>query len=169
MATLPVSYSNVGEVGSAFPAISSVTAINSAIVAQMMGSVEAEINVKIGKRYDLPLTVECPILQAISTRETIYRLLIQRQLIHFPAAQQGKHPLMVQHQDDQKLLDQIMNGEIQLTSSSGEPLPADTTQMEFYSTTKDYIPTFNEGLFENMIQDNALLDAIDDDTDAKAL
>ena len=157
--TLPCSYTSVGLVNSAFPAIHSVSQITSTVIAQIAGSVEAEINARISKRYALPLGFECPILTAIATRETIYRLVVQRALINFPPAQQGQHPLQVQHKDDQDLIKLIASGEIQIVTSSGAAVAADTTQIEIYSTTMDYLPTFHEGDWPDMVQDQ---DKIDD-------
>lgn len=159
-ATVVVSYTSVSRINSAFPSIGSVSNITSAIVAQYAGDVEAEINARISKRYVLPLAVDCPILTAIATREAIFRTLVQRALIQFPAVQQGAHPLQLQHKDDQALLEKLANGEMQLVDSSGAVLAADTTQLQVYSTTKGYVPTFHEGALEDMVQDPNKLDDI---------
>ena len=163
--TLPVSYTSVSRVHSAFPMITSVSNISSGVVAQFAGDVEAEINGRISTRYALPLTVECPILTAIATREAIYRIAVQRALVQFPPAQQGAHPMQVQHRDDQKLLDLIASGSIKLVDSSGAQILADVTQAEIYSTTKDYLPTFHEGDWGDTIQDPDKLDDIQTDRD----
>lgn len=151
--TLPVVYTSVTRINSAFPAISSVSNINSAIVAQYAGDVEAQINAVISKRYALPLTVESPILIAIATREAIYRICVQRALIHFPPAQQGQHPMQAQHKEDQDLLKQIADGAIQLVDASGAAVSFDTSQIEVFSTTKNYQPTFHEGPWTDQVQD----------------
>jgi len=155
-----VSYTSVERINQAFPSISSVSNINSAVVAQYAESVEAEINAKIVKRYVLPLTAVCPILTAIATRETIYRIAVQRALVHFPPAQQGQHPMLTQHKDDQKLLDQIAGGEVQLIDAVGAAVTPNTTDVEVYSTTKDYVPTFHEGPWVDTVQDQNKLDDI---------
>ena len=162
---VPLTYTTVTRINSAFPAITSITNINSAIVCQYATDVEAEIDAVISKRYALPLTVTCPILVAIATREAIYRIAVQRALIQFPPAQQGKAPLQVQHEDDQKLLDKIADGKIQLVSSSGAVVAADLTQIEIYSTTKGYLPTFHEGDWTDMVRDQNKLDDIVADRD----
>ena len=160
-----VSYTSIERINQAFPAISSVSNINSAVMAQYADGVEAEINAKIAKRYTIPLTVTCPILTAIATRETIYRIAVQRALVQFPPAQQGQHPMQVQHKDDQKLLEQIATGEVQLIGADGVVLAANTTDVEVYSTTKNYVPTFHEGSWVDTIQDPSKLDDIDADRD----
>lgn len=143
--TLPVSYTSVTRVQSAFPAVGSVSAINSAIIHQFAGDAESEINAKIGKRYQLPLTVVCPLLTTIATRETIYGLTVDRLLAQFPPAQQGKLPRQVRHEQDQKMLDDIMNGKIGLVDSSGQAITANTDQIEVISNTMNYVPTMDEG------------------------
>lgn len=160
---LPLSYTTVTRINSAFPAINSVSNINSAIICQYAEDVEAEIDAVISKRYALPLTVTSPILVAIATRETIYRIAVQRALVQFPPAQQGQHPMQMQHLDDQKLLEKIANGVIQLVGATGTVVTADVTQMEIYSTTKTYVPTFHEGAWTDMQVDQNKLDDIASD------
>lgn len=162
---VPVVYSSVSRVNSAFPAISSVSNITSGVICQYMEDVEAEIDAIISKRYALPLTVTCPILVAIATRETIYRIAVQRALVQFPSAQQGQHPMQTQHLDDQKLLEKIMEGKIQLVAAGGAVVAADLTQSEVYSTTKNYLPTFHEGAWGDMTVDQNKLDDIRSDRD----
>src|SRR3990167_9429018 len=138
-ATLVASYTTVQRVYDTFPPISSLTGLSSAMVLDWIGGVEAEINAKISKRYALPLSGDCPILTAIATREAIYRIAVERALVQFPPAQQGKAPRQVQHEQDQKLLDQLAAGEITLyaVDSAGAfsaLVAEETTQMEVYST-----------------------------------
>ena len=156
--TLPVSYTSVTRINSAFPMISSVSNITSAVVAQYAGDVEARINAMISKRYHLPLAVECPLLIAVATRESIYAIALGRALVQFPPAQQGQHPLQVQHKDDKDVLEKLMKGDIQLVDSSGGVLAADTTQLQIFSTTMNYFPTFHEGEMEDQIQDPSKID-----------
>lgn len=164
MPTTVVSYTTVERVWSAFPPINSATNIGSSTVAQYAANVEAEINGKIGKLYSLPLSVECPLLSAIAERETIYRIVVQRQLVQFPPAQQGAHPLQIQHKDDQKLLEQIASGEVSLLGADLVPIAADTAQTEVWSNTMNYRHTFTEDAFEESTVDENMLDDIDSGT-----
>jgi hypothetical protein len=161
--TMPVSYTTVQRVTQAFPPIASVSNITSGVIAQYAGDVEGEINARVGSKYALPLTVDCPILTAIATRETIYRLAVQRLLIQFPPAQQGQHPMLVQHQGDQKLLEQIAAGTLKLVDASGVQITGDLSNTEIYSTTKNYNPTFHEGAWTDMVQDPAKAEDIKSD------
>lgn len=162
---VPLSYTTVTRINSAFPAINSVSNINSAIISQYATDVEAEIDSVIATRYALPLTVTCPILAAIATRETIYRIAVQRALVQFPPVQQGKAPLQVQHEDDQKLLVKISDGVMNLVSSSGAVVSVSASQIPIYSTTMNYLPTFHEGDWGAMVQDQDKLNAILSDRD----
>ncbi len=153
-------YTSVTRINSAFPMLSSVTNITSAIIDQYATDVEAEIDAKIIARYTLPLASVPPILAAISTRETIYRITVQRALIQFPPAQQGRHPLQVQHIDDQKLLDDIVNGDLSLVASGGAEIATSLAKQLIYSTTMGYVPTFSEGSQMDQVQDS---DKLDDD------
>ena len=160
-----VSYTSVSRINSAFPAIGSISNITSAVIAMYASDVEAEINVLIANRYVLPLTVVSPLLTAIATREAIYRILVQRALIQFPPAQQGQHPLQIQHKDDQDLLKKLEAGDLQLVDSSGAEILMDLTQLETYSTTQGYLPTFHEGDWTDTVQDQDKLDDILSDRD----
>ena len=155
----PASYTTVSLCVLGFPAINSVSTLTSAGIALYIGTVEAEINARIGKRYVLPLAVDCPILTAIATRESIFRVAVQRGLIQFPPAQQGRAPLAVAHAEDQKMLDRIAEGEVELVNSSGAIIAASTSDLLVASTTKGYKPTFHEGQFTDMVQDQSQIDA----------
>ena len=158
MSISSLSYTSVTRINSMFPMISSVANITSGVIAQYADDAEAEIDARISKRYTLPLGVTCPILSAIATREAIYSIATQRGLVLFPPAQQGRAPLYQRHLDDQKLLEAIADGSIQLVTSSGAVVAADLSQMEIYSTTMDYVPTFSEGSQMDQIQDEIKLD-----------
>jgi phage gp36-like protein len=166
-AILPASYSSVQLVWDGAPFISSISQISSSYVASKIGEVEAEINAKISKRYAIPLTVECPILTAIATREAIYQIALSRALIHFPPLQQGRHPLYIQHLADQNMVNAIVTGSMQLVGVDGTTIDADTGNMELWSTTMNIIPTFNKGDILDQIQDNSMLQETRDDFDSK--
>lgn len=156
-------YGQVTRIHSAYPEISSITAITSGIVCQFITDTEAEVNARIAKRYSVPVPGTPPLLVAITERETRYRILVQRGLIQFPAAQQGQHPLQVQHKDDQSLLDKIAEGEISLVASGGGLVDPNTSNLEIWSSTKDYNPTFHEGSWGDQVQDTNKLDDIETD------
>jgi len=166
MSVQSLSYTSVTRVNSAFPMITSVSNITSGVVAQYSDDAEAEIDARISARYALPLGVTCPILVAIATRETIYNIATQRGLVQFPPAQQGRAPLYQRHLDDQKLLEAIADGSVQLVTSSGAVIAADTSQKQIYSTTMDYVPTFSEGSQVDQVQDQ---DKLDDDLTNRGL
>ena len=164
--TYPVSYAQVQDVLNAFPAIGSVSAITSSVVHQTyMGPVEALINSKVGKKYALPIVGFCPVLSQLSMRESVYRIVVGRALVTFPPAQQGRHPLQIQHTDDLKLLDDIAAGDAELfivnsDGSFSSLVPADLTQAEIFSNTMNFNPTFTEGPWYDQVQDTDKLDSL---------
>lgn len=159
-------YTSVTRINSAFPSLSSVTNITSGVIDQYITDTEAEIDAYISGRYTLPLPSVPAILAAIATRETIYRVTVQRALIQFPPAQQGRHPLQQQHIDDQKLLQKIADGDLTLVASGGAEIAASLAKQEIYSTTMTYVPTFSEGSQYDQVQDQ---DKLDDDLTNRGL
>src|SRR3990167_3632333 len=107
-------YTHPGSVFAAYPAINTaqLTGLNSAVVLSFIDQAENEINAKVSAKYALPVSNGCPILGTLALREAIFRIAIQRGLVHFPPSVQGRAPLAVQHEMDQKLLDQIMSGKV---------------------------------------------------------
>lgn len=166
MQTLPVSLTTVGEVFSAYPPISSVTALTSGVIAQAYaGPVQAYILGKIAKLYppdslfpNLP-----PVLHAVATRETIYRISMSRLMTSFPSSQTGKATIQVMHDEDMKLLTEIVEGDMSLIDSSGQVLLPSLGVVEIFSTTAGYNPTMHEGSFLDMIRDERKLDDIIND------
>lgn len=157
-------YGSVGGVNSLFPPISSVTNLTSAVVARFIDDTEAEVNARIAKRYTVPVTPTCPLLVALTERETIYRIVTQRALIQFPPAQQGRHTLQIQHDGDQKLLERIAEGEMILVASGGGKISPDTSQIQVFSSTQNYNPTFADGLppEESVLDTDKSTDALAD-------
>ena len=162
-------YTGVGSIYGGYPAINTaqLTGLNSAVVTAFIDQVENEINAKISGRYALPVVASplvCPILATLALRESIFRIAIQRGLVHFPPAVQGKAPLAVQHEMDQKLLGQIAEGEVNLlTNSLAVIAPSTSERGEIYSTTMNQNPTFHEGSIYDAVLDTDKLDTIESD------
>ena len=157
-------YTHPGSVFAAYPAINTaqLTGLNSAVVLSFIDHAENEINAKVSAKYALPVSNGCPILATLALREAIFRIAIQRGLVHFPPAVQGRAPLAVQHEMDQELLDQIMSGKVNLLDNSLAVIAVSTTERgEIYSTTMDYNPTFHEGARLDQVLDTDKLDDID--------
>ena len=158
-------YTHVGSVYKAYPAINTaqLTGLSSLVVLSFIDQVENEISAKVSAKYALPFSNGCPILGTLALREAIFRIAIQRGLVHFPPAVQGRAPLAVQHDMDQKLLDQIANGKMNLLDNSLAVIGISTTERgEIYSTTMNLNPTFHEGSRYDQVQDTDKLDAIED-------
>lgn len=165
-------YTNPGSIFAAYPAINTaqLTGLNSAVVVGFIDQVEAEINAKVSAKYALPFSNGCPIVATLALREAIFRIGIQRGLVHFPPAVQGRAPLAVQHEMDQKLLDQIATGKMNLLDNSLAVIGVSTTERgEIYSTTMNYNPTFHEGSQYDQVRDTDKLDAIEDAREGRGL
>ncbi len=172
---MPPLYTDVGSIHLLYPAINSAqaTGCNSDVVRGFIQQVEAEINFKLSKKYALPLSMNVPILNVIATRESIYRIAVERGLLKGSAPGAGKPPLESQHEMDQKLLEQIADGTYNLVggpldgssssvASLGGVLPVietDLTQSEVYSSTMNANPTFHEGGWMDQVQDTDKIDA----------
>ncbi len=172
---MPPYYTDIGSVYGAYPAINSAqaTGLNSASVLAFINQVENEINAKVSGRYTLPVVASpqlCPILATLALRESIFRIAIQRGLVHFPPALQGKAPLAVQHDMDQKLLAQIMEGEVNLLNNSLAVIAPSTSERgEIYSTTMNSNPTFHEGPWVDQVLDTDKITTIEGDRAGRGL
>ena len=125
-----------------------MTALTSGLVAQAYaGPVQAYILGKVAKLYPPPSLFPSlpPVLHAIATRETIYRLSLSRLVMTFPSVQAGKLSLQVLHDEDMKLLESIAAGDMPLLTASDQLLDPSLSAVEIYSTTMNYHPTFHEG------------------------
>ena len=158
-ASLPCSYTTVSLCILGFPAINSVTTLASAGIANYIGGVEARINGFLAKRYKLPLTIDSPLLTMIATREAIYRVAVERGLVQFPPAQQGKAPPQDAPAEAEATPAELAPGKIELLDPSGAIVAASTTDLLIFSTTKGYNPTFHEGRFVDMVQDKDQIEA----------
>jgi hypothetical protein len=159
-ATLPVSYTSVGYIGSAFPAVFSAANVTSAVVAHYAGMEEAIINAKLAKLYALPFTQEVPLLTALSTDLTIAAILTKRTAAHFTTEQNQANPFIATRKRAMDMVEQIAKGELALLSASGQIIETSNEGIEVWTSTMDYKSTFHEGRIEDMIVDPDKLDNI---------
>lgn len=141
-ATLTVSYTSVELVLTTLPEVGSITTVTSNIIAHFAGRAEAEINARIGVRYQLPLSVDVPILTALATDLAIYYLMGRKPLV---GAQSKADPWFAKFKEGRDLLMDIVDGKIELLTAAGAAVTQRTDRDRFYSTTDDYLPTFFEG------------------------
>lgn len=104
-----------------------------------------------------------PVLHAIATRETIYRVSTSRLLMTFPSAQAGKLGMQVLHDEDMKMLDMIGAGDLPLLDALDQIIDPSLNAIEIFSTTMDYHPTFHEGARLDQVQDEDKLNDIIND------
>ena len=167
------SYTDIGSVYGGYPAINSaqaVSGLSSGVVLGFINQVESELDAAIGGRYSLPFSNGCPILATLALRETIFRLCMERGLVHFPPALQGKAPLAVQHDMDQKILAKIVEGTYSLLDNSKQVIAQSITDRgEIYSSTMNFNPAFHEGNPLDMVRDTDKLEAILSDRKGRGL
>lgn len=163
-ATLTVSYTSVQLMLKTLPEVGSVSTVTSELLAHYAGRAEAEINARIGFRYSLPLGVDVPILTALATDLGLYYALSRKPLV---GSQSKADPWLERFKEARDLLKEITEGKIELLDSDGGVLSQRTDNVQFHSTTMDYLPTFFEGgVPEDWQQDP---DKTTDDLDARDL
>lgn len=143
VSALPNSYTNVAQIHATAPEIGSNTAITSAVIVQMIGLVEAEINQKLAKVYDLPFSVEVPMLQALSTRMTLCELFGGTPNIG-SRIESKDHPLVANWCRAREDLDKIVDGDTVLVDSSGQVITDKVSDNAVVVTDgfEEYTPTF---------------------------
>jgi phage gp36-like protein len=150
-ATLPVSYTSVEYIRKTCPEIGSLSNVTSELLSHCAGKAEAEINGRINKRYTLPISGDVPLLTVLSTDLAIYYVLSRRPLV---GPQSKGDPWLQKFKEARDILDKVADGEVQLINSSGSAIAQNVSVMQFWSTTKDFKPTFDESAIEEWIVDN---------------
>ena len=166
ISTLPNSYTNVAQIFATAPEVGSNTAVTSSLIEQAIGLVEAEINQKLSKVYDLPFSVEIPMLQVLATRMTLCELLGGTLNIG-SRIDDTKHPLLANYCRARGDLRAIVKGETSLVDNSGQVI-ADRVSANAVVVSdgfEDYAPTF---LGTDFIESEIDPDFIDDQLDRKS-
>lgn len=140
--TIQVSYTTVGLLKDQVPRVAKLTSVESDSLARSLSLAQAEINGKIAGKVQLPLTVDVPFLTTLATNLGAYYVLRR----HFSTDKTNKSDWVMQFRDDAyKMIDQIVNGEVDLVDVDGQPVPVSSNHKPWSSTT-DYKPTFADGL-----------------------
>lgn len=140
---LPVSYTSVEHVHLTRPEIGSITALSSAAIALEAGKIEAMINGRLSKLYVTPVTPSPPLLAALATDLTVFKILADRSL--FKTDKLKESPWFEMQKQALALLGSIADGSITLTTSAGTVIAARSDQVVAESNTMDYDPTFYDG------------------------
>ena len=150
---LPVNYTTITNVLLTRTELGSITTLSSAMIYQEIGKVEATINARLAKLYAVPVTPTPPLLETLATDLTVYKLLADRSL--FKTERLKDSPWFELQRQAWALVDQLAEGKITLITSAGAVVKATGTQIEAYSTTMTYDPTFHDGAqgFEEFLDD----------------
>lgn len=119
VSTLPISYSNVDQVLQLMPDITSNTAVTSSIIAGFMGNAQAKLNGKLVSRYELPFTVEVPLLQHLCTYMTAHDVIGGTSKFGSRIDAENM-PWLSTYKSAMKLLDEIVSGKTDLVDVSNQ-------------------------------------------------
>lgn len=155
--SFPITYAKVEDVQQTFPAINSVSNINSETVAYQMGRTEGMMNARLSKNYTVPVSPAPLLLTLIATDLTIWEMAKRI----FSGDTLKDSAWAVRYSEANSLLAQVANGTLPLTTASGTTVTMDKNVMEVYSSKSSYTPTFQEDGFVASEVDQDKLDDID--------
>src|ERR1043166_4029413 len=141
MPTLPVSYTSASLMLQTLPAeqLGNLTQTELLFFA---GEAESEINANIANCYDLPFTVDIPLLTTLATDIAVYKVLSRRA---FSASRPPAGPFLDRYKEALAMMFRICEGNLPLLSAAGAIIPFTEAGNGAFSTTKNFIPTFWEG------------------------
>lgn len=123
---------------------------------------ESVVKGKIAKRYDVTFSAVPPLIRYISAELSLIFVLNR----FFTGETRSKNDWRdVRKQDNDKLLNDIADGKIALTDSSGNIIAQRTDNQGIESNTKDYTPTFSHLDVEDQKLDKDREDDERDDLD----
>jgi phage gp36-like protein len=160
-------YTTVSRVYLADPQVGSVSDITSATIATVfIADAEAMIDSYLAKYYTTPVSVAgvtFPVLTAIATDITLYRILSHRV---FTQERLKNSPWPDKFKEAIKWLEGIADGSITLVASDGSIAPDLQTNVEMWSNTRTYIPTMSELPEEQSNVDTIKIDDLESDRSA---
>lgn len=161
---MALTYTNVDRVKLQHPMIGSMTTLNSAQIFTFVDDAERLINSKLAKKYTVPVTGSGvpPILETLATNIGMYYIL-SRRVFTQEKLRDSVWPTVFK--EALKTLDDICEGKLSIVNSDGTIVSVDTTKAEFWSTTKDYTPTFDEHGTYDQIQDEDKIDDLEAERD----
>jgi phage gp36-like protein len=160
-------YTTVARVLQADPQIGSVSDITSEQIATIfIADAEAMIDSYLAKYYTTPISVASvtfPVLTAIATDITIYRILSHRV---FTQERLKNSVWPDRFKEGITWLEGIAEGSVTLVGDDGTVPPDIQTNVEMWSNTRGYIPTMSELDEEYSNVDTVKIDDLQDERDA---
>lgn len=141
VASLQIDYTNVEALIASRPDISSIDNVNSSVMANVISQMEAKINAKLAKNYEVPVSDACPVLTAISTNLSIWGTL----RIAYSQETLKDDPIFQTYKECWDDLDDIAAGKSDLITSSGSAVTRKTSGRRYYSNNRGYEPTYKYG------------------------
>lgn len=139
------SISNVGMMYTAFPALSSKSTVTSAQLYYHLEGAAYEVIGKLSRRYSLPYAQSSGELHRqianITCRLALQGFLEERAFTQ-ERTNESEWPAEFDKQRD--LLDKIADGAIPLVNNDGTIINGNDTQVQIWSNTSGYLPTFTE-------------------------
>ena len=137
-----VEYTTVERCFDALPDLMQDTNLTSAHMVIFIEDAEADMNARLRSKYAVPVAGDVPLLQALSTDCSIYRVLSRR---IFTQERLENSVWPDRFKECMETVTAIAKGEITLVDSAGNIIDPDTTAQSFQSTTKGSHQTFWEG------------------------
>lgn len=151
----PITYAKVEDVQATFPAVTSLTTVNSSNIAYYMGRAEGLMNAQLAKNFTVPVT-PVPVLTLISTDLTIWELAKRI----YSGETLKESAWAVRYAEANSLLAALAAGDIPMATASGTVIVMDKQVMEVYSNSSGYTPTFQEDDWVTQAVDQDKLDDI---------
>lgn len=143
------------------PNVMSRSNVTSAQLAYFIDFAESQVDGYISKRYALPLNTPAPkLVETLSTEISVYELLSKRIFVGEVAADSM---WVKSYKEAMEMLKDIAKGRISLTDSAGAQLSEGN--VEIWSSTEDYLPTFTEDTQLHQYQDADKIDDIRQERD----
>jgi phage gp36-like protein len=138
---MALNYTTVEKILVTLPMVGSVTSITSAVLEAFAGQAEALVDAKLAKAFTVPVSGSPPLLEMLSTDIALYRLLTRRM---FTQEQINKSDWPDRYKESLDTLDKLVEGELQLLTTSGDLIAPAQASAQAWSNTQTYEPTFNE-------------------------
>lgn len=138
---MALKYTTVDAMLVELPKVGSETAITSAQMYQMASHAEAQIDARLAKWYQLPISGSPPLLVSIATEFACYKLVALRIMTE---GQLKDSAWPARFKESLDSLDRLVKSEDSLVDSSGQIISQRSDLAPILSNTMDYNPASSE-------------------------
>lgn len=140
---MAASYTSIARVYDLEPMIGSLSDLTSAqILSAFAEPAEAEMNARLSRSYEVPITGTIPLLQAIADDLTVYRILSRRV---FTQDQLKNSVWPDKFKESMETLNEVAAGKVLLVNSAGTLIGTRATVAAAATNVDLYQPTFHDG------------------------